>query len=168
MSKVITFSRYYPSYHPKKGQKTFFAEKVMAAFAELPGYDGKIPDEFTDWDWYEYYNGSPKWHTIRAGKRFKVGDKFSPRIWTGKPYQSKQQILWSHDVVVKKTFDFKMDLNGVYSIDGYYLDNEQYPLLANNDGLTEDDLFHWFMPNYSKPIEFLGQIICWNPDIDYK
>lgn len=32
MSRVITFSRTYPSYHPKAGQPTYFVEKVMNSF----------------------------------------------------------------------------------------------------------------------------------------
>lgn len=31
-----------------------------------------------------------KHHTIRAGNRFKTGDYFSPRVWSGSPYNSKQ------------------------------------------------------------------------------
>jgi hypothetical protein len=34
MSKVITFSRVFPSYHPKKGQPTYFVEKLYKSFLE--------------------------------------------------------------------------------------------------------------------------------------
>lgn len=164
MAKVITFSRYFPSYHPRKGEPTFFAEKVMAAFAELPGYDGQIPKEFTDWDWYEYYNGVPKWHTIRAGKRFKDGDMFSPRIWTGKPYQSKQQVLWSHDIKVEKTYDVSI-LNSELIINEHpIITARDWINVAKNDGLNVPDLQSWFkIQNCS----FEGQIICWNKNILY-
>ncbi len=162
MSRVITFSRTFPSYHPKAGEKTFFAEKVMAAFAELPGWGGKIPDEFTDWDWYEYYNGACKNHTIRAGNRWKVGDKFSPRIWTGKPYQSKQQVLWSHDIEIKKIWDIEV-LGLTWLLDGKPINNLTIQEIAKNDGLTYDELKQWF-----SKLPFRGQVICWNSSINYE
>ncbi len=109
---------------------------------------------------------TPKLHTIRSGSRWKAGDKFSPRVWSGKPYNSKQIII-APDLEVKKVFDFHMDLNGVYSINGKYLDSGVDYVLAINDGLTEEDMFHWFMPNYSKPKEFTGQIICWSDKVEY-
>jgi hypothetical protein len=33
--KVITFSRTYPSYHPKAGQPTYFVEKVWSSLDKL-------------------------------------------------------------------------------------------------------------------------------------
>lgn len=52
----------------------------------------------------KFINGFSKEHTIRKGKRWKVGDKFSPRIWSGKPYKSKQIIL-APDTEIKQVFD---------------------------------------------------------------
>lgn len=34
MAKVITFSRQFPSYHPKAGQPTYFVEKVLRSVCE--------------------------------------------------------------------------------------------------------------------------------------
>lgn len=107
-----------------------------------------------------------KHHTIRAGNRWKVGDKFSPRVWSGKPRNSKQIII-APDIEIKKVFDFEMDLNGIYSINGKYISHKSYHKLANNDGLTEVDMQFWFMPNMNKPKEFKGQIICWDENINY-
>lgn len=164
--RVLTFSTHFPKGHPKEGKQTFFREKIWAGLADRA--DGfKIPDEITDWDWHEYYNARPKWHTIRAGNRWKVGDKFSPRIWSGKPYASKQ-IEFAPPIEIKKIWTFEMDLCGVYSIDGSYVfSDEANALLAKNDGLTEADLYKWFMPNHNKPKEFKGQILCWNESVDY-
>lgn len=160
--RVITFSRNFPVKHPRKGEPTYFVEKIWAGLADITDrMQGSV-----DMDWYEYYNGVPKWHTIRAGNRWKVGDFFSPRFWSGKPYNSKQSLI-TEPIEIKKIWDFKMDENGVYSVGGFYLDNDQYEVLAKNDGLTEEDMFHWFMPNYDKPKAFKGQIICWNEKIEY-
>lgn len=41
MSKVITFSRTFPAYHPRKGEPTYFVEKfwtsINAHIAEVEG-----------------------------------------------------------------------------------------------------------------------------------
>ena len=177
---VITFSRVFPSYHPKKGQPTFFVEKIIKGldqvkYIELPKNILPIFDE-------DFYNNFaiPKHHTIRSGKRWKAGDKFSPRVWgndinpkSGRsgPYHS-QQLQFTPDIEIKKVWDFEMDLNGIYSIDGKYIDYDtEYGVefeLAKNDGFSNiEDLFNWLMPNYDKPVEFSGQIICWNENINY-
>ena len=172
MSRVITFSRVFPKGHPKEGQPTFFSEKIMASFADiLPDY--KIPDSFTLWDWHEYYNAIPKYHTIRSGTRWKVGDKFSPRVWSEKPYASKQ-IQFAPDIEIKKVWLFKihMEADGMKFTVGENTfpielgQNTYHPTIleiAKNDGLNIDDFLSWFKyPNF-----FYGQIICWNGKIQY-
>lgn len=169
MSKVITFSRVFPAYHPRKGEKTFFPEKVLGGLIELGLCDSDtILRNNLDLNIFFIIdlNKNFKYHTIRAGNRWKVGDKFSPRVWSGKPYKSKQIII-APDIEIKKTWDFHMDLNGVYSLNGKYLDHKKYFHLAKNDGLEVSDMFHWFMPNFDKPKEFTGQIISWNENIKY-
>lgn len=68
MSKVITFSRVFPAYHPKKGQPTYFIEKIYAGIADSTT-DFKIPNDANDyWDMYkpeisehkQYYGGDDK------------------------------------------------------------------------------------------------------------
>lgn len=106
-------------------------------------------------------------HTIRAGHRWKVGDKFSPRVWSGKPYRSPQVIL-APDVEIKKIFDIR--------IKGWhvFINNKLYSglwnasraiLLAKNDGLEIEDFWSWFSQK-GEP-DFEGQIICWNEKITY-
>lgn len=161
MSRVITFSRVFPSYHPRAGEPTHFIDKIYAGLADtVPGF--KIPNDANAfWDWHEYYNATPKYHTIRAGHRWKVGDKFSPRIWSGKPYNSKQ-ITFAPEVEVKKVWDVEFDEDGCFWV---FSDKERgakiLHKIARNDGLTLDDLMAWF----NKP--FTGQIICWNENINY-
>lgn len=195
MSKVITFSTKFPAYHPKAGQPTHFVEKFLDSinFYNFRGVNGLYhfrdlnPQiEFDNiksfWHSLNHGNENQKHHTIRSGNRFKVGDKFSPRIWgndinpkSGRsgPYHSKQIII-ERDIEIKKIWDFEMDLNGVYSIDGKYIlgefnEDEAVEIqLAKNDGFSNPaDMFDWFMPNYNKPKSFRGQIICWNENINY-
>jgi hypothetical protein len=170
MSKVITFSRYFQSNHPRKGEPTYFVEKIWKSF-ELNNL-AKVRKDFSEYGMTDiYYRNnfseiSPKHHTIRSGNRFKVGDKFSPRVWSGKPYKSKQIIL-AQDIEIKKVWNIGMDENCVFWINEKYLKANTVELLAKNDGLEISDFYKWFMPNYNKPKLFSGQIICWDDTISY-
>jgi hypothetical protein len=159
MSRVITFSRQFPSYHPKKGQPTYFVEKVCRGIHSW----SKEAKEICDLD--VWASCIPKNHTIRAGKRWKVGDKFSPRVWSGKPYNSKQIII-APDIEIKKVWDFEIK-DGLFFIgEDLYAYNSSVELLdklAENDGLNQIDLLNWF----KYPKEFSGQIISWNDKIEY-
>ena len=115
-----------------------------------------------------------KSHTIRAGNRWKVGDWFSPRVWSGKPYQSKQIII-APDIEVKSVQEIKIEVDKDYVcvlIDNwpFFEENknmvtqiEAFETLAKNDGLTLADMKAWF----KYPQSFTGQIICWNENINY-
>jgi hypothetical protein len=155
MSKVITFSRVFPKYHPKAGQPTYFVEQIYnSLFSKNNLMDYPKGLEIDD-----TIMGVKK-HTIRNGNRWKVGDKFSPRVWSGKPYASKQIIL-ADDVEVKKVFDFIVEGPG-YILNGYAITLTELKILAENDGLEADDLGLWF----NKPGKF--QVICWNENLQYK
>lgn len=174
MSKVLVFSRVFPSYHPLKGAQTYFVEKLYSSFLlpNIPGIKKNIPlsskMSLSD-DYFE-----PKHHTIRAGNRWKAGDKFSPRVWSGKPYSSKQITIYD-DVEIKKVFDFKIEAGGhnvLVRINGraFYEENERFTtetealrILAQNDGLSIGEIKKWF--KWPKPFD--GQIICWNDKIEY-
>lgn len=165
MAKVITFSRTFPSYHPRKGEPTFFLEKFWSSIGMK---NEEIISQFI-WpsDWFDQKH-QPKHHTIRLGHRFKVGDWFSPRVWSGKPYKSKQIII-SPDIQVKKTWNLEIDEAGVWAIglpgtQLKYTDDKQDSEIALNDGLSEQDLYWWFKDS-KKPLA--GQIICWNENIEY-
>lgn len=156
MAKIITFSRTFPAYHPKKGQPTYFVEKFYKSIG-IKNYD-----EERVFNPRLYVNEvEPKHHTIRAGNRWKVGDKFSPRVWSGKPYKSKQIII-SEDVEIKQIWDFQKDLiSDKWYLNGIEMSSLSRIDLAINDGLMYKDLLFWF----NKP--FSGQIICWNHEIKY-
>lgn len=160
MSRVITFSRYFPNYHPRKGQSTLFVEKIWASIGKP---DQSIIDEFIWPQGWLNQNFDPKHHTIRAGHRWKVGDKFSPRVWSGKPYNSKQIII-APDIEIKKVWDFDIREDGSYRIDKTVFGLRGIREIAQNDGFADSDDFElWFSPYKN----FKGQIISWNDKIDY-
>jgi hypothetical protein len=191
MSRVITFSRVFPSYHPRAGEPTYFVEKVLKSLYD-PALILNPPQEFKTVGGHDITNLNlkqpiepfdPKHHTIRAGHRFKVGDFFSPRVWSNSvnpksgrsgPYHSKQ-ITFAPDIEVKKTWDFDIDENGIVSLNGEYLleyedgrMNDVEQQIATNDGLSDIDFFHWLIyPVYKSAKPFDGQIICWNENINY-
>lgn len=176
MSKVITFSRNFPSYHLKEGKPTYFVEKLLKSlYIITPLMEEYFANLNPDYPEISDFRGSllhpmnfhPKYHTIRAGRRFKKGDYFSPRIWSAKPYNSKQIILAS-DIEIKNTWDIEIEM----PIRKFQLTNDegtwwQYDKgntiqqIATNDGLEIEELWNWF------PKTFEGQIICWNENIQY-
>jgi hypothetical protein len=175
MSRVITFSRVFPSYHPKKGEPTFFVEQIWnSIYGETADGFEKIggminASGITEKVFYEFSdslkaNGGLKHHTIRAGTRWKVGDKFSPRVWSGKPYQSKQ-IPIAPDIEIKKIWHFRIEPNG-YILDMEYVNLTQLSAIAKNDGLSVDELELWFAP-YAKKESVNCQILCWNQSVQY-
>ena len=114
MSKVILFSRVFPKYHPKVGKPTYFVEKITKSLHKQGLKPCDIDSNIFDEDVYHIANS--KHHTIRNGNRWKAGDKFSPRVWSDKPYKSKQIIL-SDDIEIKKIYDFVIK-DHVFFIDG--------------------------------------------------
>lgn len=95
MARVLIISPAFPSYHPRKGEPTFFVEKFWKGLEPLNRLDGeysiyiKKPRLMKDGHWQlpitwrdqmNYKEFKPKYHTIRAGQRWKAGDWFSPRI----------------------------------------------------------------------------------------
>lgn len=183
MARVITFSTKFPAYHPKAGHPTHFVEKVLRSlygddpkesYEEILWESNKMPkpenvpfdhyvfDFFFSLDWRIRHE--PKHHTIRVGKRWKVGDMFSPRVWSGKPYASKQ-IQFAPDIEIKKVWDFeikKADPFAYYFIDDVECASVKFKTLCANDGLSCNDMEDWFR---YKPME--GQIICWNESVEY-
>ena len=169
----ISFSRCFPAYHPRKGQRTGFIEKIWhgldfgASFSDIYELNSNKPAEaislYNDLldNISEENEGWIKHHTIRNGHRWKPGMKFKPVCWSGKPYASKV-IQFAPEIEVVKTFDISVSVRG---------DHKEFstgsgiitPIetLAKNDGLYVNDFLSWF----NKP--FSGQIICWDKSIEY-
>lgn len=183
MSKVLTFSRQFPAYHPKAGQPTGFIESIVnSGVIGCPEFDtGSSIDLLKlnpNLKWqvvFEYAKtwnttiaafGNGKHHTIRAGHRFKAGDWFSPRVWSGQPYQSKQIII-APPIQVKKVWDFDL-MKGtdkwMLCLNGVQRERDLLLEIAQNDGLDLSDLLAWF--KFPKPTTNY-QIICWNEKIEY-
>lgn len=178
--KVLTFSRHFPAGHPKKGEPTYFVEKVWNYFRDS---SFALPDSFIHWtDNYatllpgdEYLKSiairEVKHHTIRAGNRFKPGDMASLRVWSDKPYRSKQ--IEFAQVEVKKVWSIEIWLRdritiGLPEIPGIQLRMLPLCVVAQNDGLDCSDFEAWFKLHPKKNGKvFRGQIICWNESINY-
>mgnify|MGYP000299480454 CR=1 FL=1 len=159
MSKVVTFSRVFPATHPKAGQPTGFIEKIFRGiYKDKPSmfFDAKLGDI-----WLDPHLSGVKLHTIRAGNRWKVGDKFSPRVWSGKPYCSPQ-ITIAPDIEIKQIWDFECKADGTFYLNGFWVDVTSCDI-PKNDGLTIDDFLNWFPVN--KP--FTGQVLCWDQNLKY-
>jgi len=180
MSKVITFSRKFPGYHPNKGQPTYFVEQVLNALeidyrgtkyftllVELnPKLDISILSKFHQ-SLPRGRTNSKKLHTIRNGHRFQAGEKASFRVWSGVPYNSPQ-IIFAPDQEIKQVGDFQIQWNNMilrrnpeikHENPGWVFDpsNPIVEVIAKNDGLSTQDLLDWFQ--YPKPFD--GQIIAW-------
>lgn len=178
MSRVITFSRVFPSYHPRKGDPTYFVEQIWNGFRD-EGFE--LSEEYYSFV-REYQKikrvgehlhfGGVKHHTIRAGHRWKVGDYFSPRVWSGEPYNSKQ-IQFAPDIQVMKVWDFDAEgtdffLSGKHEIT--HPEGFDFSELEKNDGLSNGALIDWIClsPDFKKKgNKFSGQVICWNDSLTY-
>lgn len=189
MSRVLTFSRFFPAYHPKKGEATYFVEKILSGIFDRADKDFNFEEMLANqnsvlWNndrelFFNFYfslNWTKDWdikgHTIRAGNRWEVGMKFSPRVWSGKPYQSKQ-ITISPDIEVKKVWDIEIlfETNQIHI--GIPNGVNQWLLLsagdvAKNDGLEVRDFYNWFDTAKNRKQKIIkAQIICWNENISY-
>lgn len=135
---VLTVSERFQATHPKKGEPTYFADKILSR---------------------------TKKHTIRANydlwhKRLKDVQEgkavLSIRYWSGKPYNSKQVEICkldnTHSIGVQKIeFD-----DYLYSalVDGKRF-GDMFKL-AKNDGLSEYDFESWFIHyDFSKPMAII-------------
>jgi hypothetical protein len=170
--KVLTFSRQFPKGHPKAGQPTFFVEQSLNSIMPR-GENGIINRSDINPEILPLINdfvlldgGTRKHHTIRAGNRFKVGDMASLRVWSDKPYRSKQ--IEFAQVEVKKVWPITIIVDEIFN--PIYSGNILIPTcqLAKNDGLECDDFVKWFMIHPKKAGSiFTGQIISWSDSIEY-
>lgn len=150
---VLTISRNYPKTHPRKGQETYFVEKILSE--QIPC--GLIPkddvEKFNPFSMTVFYSCAPKLHTIRVNyelwaKRIKEVQEgkavLSIRYWSGKPYNSKQIEIRKLDkdsgIGVQKLR--WLTLSTVEIIDNGVLLNDTQ--ICKNDGLSLDDFESWF------------------------
>ena len=169
MARVITLARNFMQGHPKAGRPTYFVERALASM----GYP--VSDEikpFADLLIYHgiLHKGGEKRHTIRFGRRWKDGDMASLRVWSGKPYNSKQ-IAIAPDVrlrVVNIIVDYKIGF--IYKeFNGSGFKTLDPNILAINDGLTFEDFSEWFefKKHKGKNIAKEAQILIWGDVKEY-
>lgn len=137
---VLTLSKVFPQYHIRKGEPTNFRDSFNAGQPFK-----KEADIFCEF---------PKLHTIRANyelwaKRFEEIERgeaqLSIRQWSGKPYNSKQEIICN----LTKTDGIgiqKMTIAGCSTIHPKFVGgcSVDCETLAHNDGLSEVDWRNWF------------------------
>ncbi len=179
MAKIITFSRKYPDYHPRKGEQTYFVEKFlnhMGADYKSDSYLQKLLvlntknlflGKLTFEDIESFFIGLQqtdqfKIHTVRENERFKPQEWFSPRCWFGRPYYDPQIIFW-YDTKIHSTPSFESTGNNHLYINDKSIDRLKVHFVAGNDGLSYPDFLNWF----KYPQKFKGQIICWDKSINY-
>lgn len=179
MARTILFSTHFPANHPKAGHPTYFVEKIWGSLI-IEGMHTKLQNYYLQYGGHlmktkqltdEYLEeeklSEPKYHTIRKGNRFKVGDTFSPRVWSGAPYRTPQQTI-APDTEIKRVWQIeilhrKVFINGVfYGQYSFGYNDPNIQKLAINDGLSVNDFDYWFGDE-----PFNGQIICWSDKIDY-
>lgn len=123
MSRVITFSKVFPKGHPRQGERTDFAAKIL---------DGR------------------KKHTIRAGHRYEAGEYFHGREWSDRPYASKQVSIAEDMPIVNQWPIEKMA--GNWFLNGKGLNYRDIEIIAMNDGLTLEDFLNWFKNDFDGQI----------------
>jgi len=165
MAKVITFSTRFQKQHPRAGEETFFVEKFVNSAKPIKSLND-IPNQLKGRvnDFFLMAGDLKKHHTIRAGNRFVEGDIFSPRIWSGKPYASKQIDL-CEDLTIKKVWNIEINTDFEIWIDKKFyahISSDDAEILANNDGLSLKDFKLWF-----NDLPYIGQIICWSDEVNY-
>lgn len=126
---VLTVSQVFPSQHPRKGQPTHFGNNIL--------YGDKI-------------------HTIRKNYQFwkrridkiNAGEAvLSLRVWSGKPYCSKQiEVIEFSKVGIQKL---------QWTVLGWFVDEYDNDVksrdLAKHDGLEYEDFIKWFYPFSEEP-----------------
>lgn len=126
----IMLSQFFPSWHPRTGDKTLFKEHLR----------------------------QQKLHTIRANvshwqgifKEIADGEAvLVARQWIGRPYRSKTFEIARFDAdcgIGLQTLTFEESLYGLHSINRPLIDGRpiRVELLAANDGLSYEDWASWF------------------------
>jgi hypothetical protein len=179
--KVLTFSRQFPAGHPKAGQPTEFVEKILLGLLHseeiTTGRCIELARSVFDKDHplcsYNAIRGyvcSPlKFHTIRSGSRWKAGEMASLRVWSDKPYRSKQ--IEFAQVEIVKVWEIEITIvNGAIGIkiNGVSVKGLAGPGIAKNDGLEWIDFVNWFNIHPKKKHQvFTGQIISWSDKVNY-
>ena len=169
MSKVIILSRKFLKGHPKAGTDTDFEDAVLSVIDKTYNDTVHLIQIITD--------QKPKHHTIRFGRRWKTGDKASLRVWSGKPYASKQRVM-APDVTLR-VVDILVDYDqGIIMVDYEKINHQilhlcylssgcsDLKMIAANDGLSAQDFLDWFQVGKKKGVHE-AQILIWGDVKEY-
>ena len=133
---VITLSKTFPAYHPRKGEDTFFLSAVLCGT--------KKHTIRANYDWWK-----KRLDEVNVGRAV-----LSLRQWTGKPYNSKQKEFAELTSLAYQEFEFKyLSGQGCVTplVDGKIIDPDDFIDLCENDGLVNSDFLSWF--KYPKPFK---------------
>lgn len=183
--KVLTCSRTFPAGHPRKGEPTYFVEKILGSLLqseeitigrciELARQVFAKDHPMCSYNAIRTYDCKPfKPHTIRNGARFSPGEMVSLRVWQlpgGRYVKGNKQIEFAQ-VEVKKVWPVEIyatEFVFEFKVNGIALDKEGQEQVALNDGLNLIDFYNWFRIHPKKKGQvFKGQIICWSNEINY-
>ena len=140
-------SQTFPAKHPRHGEPTFFKDKIHAAITHNDEYWNKLHTMRSNYDLW-----SKRFQKIYEGKAC-----LSLRVWSGKPYHSKQieiARLTKEDGIGLQRLEF---YNGCLQqpilSSGRTINAE---LVAKNDGLPFESWKDWFRnSDTSKPLAII-------------
>lgn len=154
-------SRTFPATHYRKGEETFFPEKIKVALNNKDNME-TYKDSFQI-----FYGHDPKLHTIRANKKGTAFENWSKKVkevqegnailslryWSGSPYNYKKdgskqvefaQLDKDSGVGVQKLeFPFN-DILRPFNRLNEKINGISIAKLSMNDGLSFDDFKEWF------------------------
>jgi hypothetical protein len=154
---VLMISRVFPATHPRRGEDTYFREKILAGQGFGPTdfqgdtWPAKETDEKKITTLRENYD-----HWARRAEKINRGEAvLSLRQWTGSPYNYKRdgskpiEFLRLEKIQVQRVAvgHFPIEYKGhgtnfiAVSIDEKMVSIDE---VAKNDGLTVDDFCKWF------------------------
>ena len=92
----------------------------------------------------------------------KAGDRISLRMWTGKPYRSKQRVLRESEIAaVEKISLCDTGRELMVYVNGHELHPEQINDFAKADGFKCGiEMFNWFETTHGLPFD--GVVIKWH------
>ena len=127
---LIIISQTFPQTHSRKGEPTKFIEKINAL--------SKLHTIRLN---YEYWK--KRIDEVNAGKAI-----LKVMVWTGKPYNSKQECMMVFDkdsgIGVQKLMCNPLG----WVIDDELMEDLNTEQLANNDGLSLEDFNAWFKGSF--------------------
>lgn len=126
---VLTVSEKFPATHPRKGEATDFVMKI-ARMEKIHTIRGN------------YQLWKKRADEINAGRA-----RLSVRVWTGKPYRSKQREVLAFEGIGVQCAE--ITLLGLF-IDGTDSD-VTFNEIAKNDGLDFQDFKDWFKGPWVDP-----------------